>query len=211
MRIGIIGAGRVGGTLARHFTASGHQVAIANSRGPGALTGLAAELGDRVRPVTVAGAARFGDVVVASLPFGRYRELPADELAGRTVVDTSNYDPARDGHVAELDAGRVTSSELVQAHLRRSHVVKAFNAIRWDHLRDFGHEAGALERYGIPVSGDDDRAKWTVLDLVEQIGFQPVDAGDLAHGGRRHQPGSPVYLADLTAGELRDRLAEPVR
>lgn len=209
MRIGIIGCGRIGGTLARHFSAADHEVAVSNSRDPASLAPLAEAL-PGVHPATPAEAARFGQVVVVSIPFGRYRELSSAELAGKTVIDTTNYLPERDGHYLDLDAGRVTSSELIQRHLPAAHVVKAFNTMRWDHLRDYGHEAGALERYGIPVSGDDDGAKWTVLDLIEQIGFQPVDVGDLAHGGRRHQPGTPVFLADLTAGELRDRLAEPV-
>ncbi|MFC7547351.1 NADPH-dependent F420 reductase [Plantactinospora sp. GCM10030261] len=208
MRIGIIGCGRIGGTLARHFSAADHEVAVSNSRDPESLAPVAQAL-PRVRPVTPPEAARFGQVVVVSIPFGRYRDLPADELTGTTVVDTTNYVPERDGPVPELDG--LTSSEVIQRHLPAAHVVKAFNTMRWDHLRDFGHEAGALERYGIPVSGDDDGAKWTALDLVEQIGFQPVDVGGLADGGRWQQPGGPAYLADLTAGQLRARAGVPVR
>jgi predicted dinucleotide-binding enzyme len=211
LRIGIVGAGRVGSTLARQFAAAGHEIAIANSRDPRTLEPLAAALGERVHPVEAGDAARFGPVVVLAIPFGRYRELPGADLTGRTVVDATNYFPERDGHLADLDTDRTTSSELIQAHLPGARLVKAFNTMRWEHLRDYGHEAGALERYGIPVSGDDDRAKWTVLDLIEQIGFHPVDAGDLARGGRRQQPGGPAYLADLTAGELQARLGVPVR
>jgi 8-hydroxy-5-deazaflavin:NADPH oxidoreductase len=123
------------------------------------------------------------------------------------VIDTTNYYPQRDGHFDQLDGDRTTSSELLQAHLPRARVVKAFNAIRWDHLRDEGRPAGDPERVGIPISGDDAWAKQIVADLIEQIGFDPVDAGTLAAGGRKHQPGSPFYVADLRSGELRARLA----
>ncbi|GAB3817180.1 NADPH-dependent F420 reductase [Micromonospora zhanjiangensis] len=211
LRIGIIGAGHIGGTLAREFAAAGHQVAIAGSGGhPRTLERLAGTLGERVRPVDVAEAARFGPVALLAIPFGRYAELPTAEFTGRIVIDATNYLPERDGHRTDLDTGRTTSSELVQAHLPGARLVKAFNTMRWDHLRDFGHEAGAVERYGIPLAGDDDHAKWTVADLIEQLGYHPVDAGDLAGGGRRLQSGGPVFLADLTAGELQAALGAPV-
>lgn len=207
MNIGVIGAGNIGATLARQFAAAGHDVAIANSRGPETLRDLADGLGDRVRPVAAEEAAWSGDLVVISVPVGRYPDLPPDGQPGRTVVDTGNYYPERDGHLPELDQDRTTSSELLQARLRGALVVKAFNAIRADHLREFGREASAMWRYGIPVSGDDPAAKRRVLDLIEQIGFEPVDAGGLADGGRRHQPGTPVYGVELSGAQLRDRLA----
>jgi 8-hydroxy-5-deazaflavin:NADPH oxidoreductase len=207
MRIGIIGAGHIGGTLARAFVHADHEVAISNSRAPATLEALADELGPRARAVTAAEAAEFGDVVVVSVPFGRYRELPAESFDGTVVIDTNNYYPQRDGHFGELDSDRITSSELLQAHLPATRVVKAFNAIRWDHLRDDGRPAGDPERIGIPISGDDESAKRIVAELIEQIGFDPVDAGTLAVGGRKHQPGSPIYTADLSPGELRARLA----
>jgi 8-hydroxy-5-deazaflavin:NADPH oxidoreductase len=210
MNIGIIGAGHVGGTLAKHFTAAGHNVAVANSRGPDTLRRLESQLGEHGRAVSAEQAAAFGDVVVVSIPFGRYAELPVAGTAGKTVIDTSNYYPERDGHIAALDNGSTTSSELLQQHLPQARVVKAFNAMRWDHLRDYGRSGGALTRYGIAVSGDDPKAKQDVEDLVEQLGFEPVDAGDLAHGGRKHQPGTPVFIADLTAADLHAQLdAEP--
>ena len=207
MRIGIIGTGHIGGTLARAFARADHEVAISNSRAPATLEALADELGPRARAVTAAEAAEFGDVVVVSVPFGRYRELPAESFDGTVVIDTNNYYPQRDGHFGELDSDRITSSELLQAHLPGARVVKAFNAIRWDHLRDDGRPAGDPERIGIPISGDDESAKRIVAELIEQIGFDPVDAGTLAVGGRKHQPGSPIYIADLSSGDLRARLA----
>jgi predicted dinucleotide-binding enzyme len=207
MRIGIIGAGHIGGTLAELFVGAGHEVAVSNSRGPATLTGLVEELGGRVQAMTRADATRFGDVVVVAVPFGRYRELPTEAVSGKVVIDTNNYYPQRDGHFEALDSDRTTSSELLQAHLADARVVKAFNAIQWMRLRDDGRPAGDPERLGIPISGDDEEAKRTVAALIDQIGFDPVDAGTLAEGGRKHQTGAPAYTQGLPTAELRARLA----
>jgi 8-hydroxy-5-deazaflavin:NADPH oxidoreductase len=207
MRIGIIGAGHIGGTLARRFVDAGQEVAVSNSRGPETLAGLVEELGGGAQAVTAAEAARFGDVVVVSVPFGRYRELPTEDVAGKVVIDTNNYYPQRDGHFEALDSDRSTSSELLQAHLPGARVVKAFNAIVWTRLRDNGRPAGDGERLGIPISSDDEQAKRTVAELIDQIGFDAVDAGTLGEGGRKHQPGGPAYTQGLQTGELRARLA----
>jgi 8-hydroxy-5-deazaflavin:NADPH oxidoreductase len=207
MRIGIIGAGHIGGTLAGLFARAGHEVAVSNSRGPATLKDVVAGLGERARAMTADEAARFGDVVVVSVPFGRYRELPTDGVAGKVVMDTNNYYPRRDGQVEELDSDRTTSSELLQAHLSGARVVKAFNAIYWNSLRDRGRPSGDPRRIGIPISGDDEDAKRTVAGLIDQIGFDAVDAGTLAQGGRKHQAGGSVYGEELTTGELRARLA----
>jgi predicted dinucleotide-binding enzyme len=190
MRIGILGAGHVGTTLSRHFALVGHDVS---------LSGL-------LIARTVRSVAGFADVVVVAIPFSRYRELPVAEVAGKPIIDATNYDPDVDGHVVELDEDFVTSSELVQSHLCRSQVVKAFNAIRWDHLRDHAHRDRFAGRRAIPVSGDHAMAKKTAMALIEEIGFDAVDAGGLARGGRKHQPGTSVYAADLTARDLRARL-----
>src|SRR2546425_5305776 len=208
MRIGIIGAGHIGATLARRFVDAGHELAVSNSLGPETLAGLVEELGSGARAMTAAEAARFGEVVVVSVPFGRYRELPSEGFAGKVVIDTNNYYPQRDGHFEELDRDRATSSELLQAHLPDARVVKAFNAIVWTRLRDDGRPAGDGERIGIPISGDDEQAKRTVAELIDEIGFDPVDAGTLAQGGRKHQPGTPAYTQGLPTAELRARLAE---
>jgi predicted dinucleotide-binding enzyme len=208
MRIGIVGAGNIGGTLARHFTQVGHEVAVANSRGPETLQDLVEELGGRARAVTPPEAAEFGEVLVVSVPLGRYRELPAEGAEGKVVIDTNNYYPQRDGRFEELDTDRTTSSELLQEHMRGSRVVKAFNAIYWMRLRDLGRPAGNPERIGIPISGDDAEAKRVVVALIDEIGFEAVDAGTLSEGGRKHQPGTPVYTADLRASELRKKLRQ---
>jgi 8-hydroxy-5-deazaflavin:NADPH oxidoreductase len=205
MLIGIIGAGHIGSTLAYLFSKAGHEVEIANSRGPDTLRELEKQYGDNVRAVTLDEAARDGEIVVVTIPLGRYRELPAADLALKTVIDTCNYYPSRDGQIAELDHDETTSSELVQRHLSGAHVVKAFNAMRWDHLREYGREGGAAQRYGIPVAADDQAAKRQVMDLIEQVGFQPVDAGPLA-AGRAFQPGADVYTADLSADDLAARI-----
>jgi predicted dinucleotide-binding enzyme len=206
MEIGIIGAGKIGGTLTGHFVRAGHEVAVSNSRGPETLERLVAEIGAGVRAVTAEEAARFGEVVVVSIPFGRYRELPTDGFAGKVVIDTNNYYPGRDGHFAELDDDRTTSSELLQAHLSGARVVKAFNAIHSGSLRDLARPSGNPDRVGIPISGDDEEAKRIVAELIDEIGFDAVDAGTLAEGGRKHQPGSPAYTKNLSTQELRTGL-----
>jgi 8-hydroxy-5-deazaflavin:NADPH oxidoreductase len=208
VRIGIIGAGQIGGTLAKHFVDVGHEVAVSNSRGPETLAGLVEELDHGAQAMTPADAARFGDAIVVSIPFGRYRELPSEGVAGKVVIDTNNYYPQRDGSFAELDSDRTTSSELLQAHLSTARVVKGFNAIVWTRLRDDGRPAGDEGRFGIPISGDDEHAKRTVAELIDQIGFDPVDAGTLAAGGRKHQSGGPAYTQGLQTAELRARLAD---
>jgi 8-hydroxy-5-deazaflavin:NADPH oxidoreductase len=190
MRIGILGAGHIGTTLSRQFAIIGHDVS---------LSGL-------LVPRTVRSVTDFADVVVVAVPFSRYRELPVAEAAGKAVIDATNYDPEIDGQLPELDRDCVTSSELVQSHLCHSQVVKAFNAIRWEHLRDHAHRDRFAGRHAIPVSGDHVRAKKTAMALIEEIGFDAVDAGGLARGGRKHQPGTPVYAVDLTARDLRARL-----
>jgi hypothetical protein len=203
VRIGIIGAGHIGGTLAAHFVAAGHEVAISNSRGPETLAGVV----EGAQPMTVEEAERFGEIVVVSIPLGRYRELPTDTVEGKVVIDTNNYYPQRDGQIPELDDNSTTSSELLQEHLPGARVVKAFNAIVWTKLRDDGRPAGDPDRVGIPISGDDEQAKQTVAELIDEIGFDAVDAGTLAVGGRKHQVGAPAYTQGLPTAELRVHLA----
>jgi 8-hydroxy-5-deazaflavin:NADPH oxidoreductase len=208
MKIGIIGTGQIGGTLTRRFTTLGHQVSIANSRGPETLTGLAKETG--ARAVTAKEAARAGEVVVVTIPEGRIPDLPKDLFAGVpdsvVVIDTGNYYPRqRDGRIAEIEAG-LPESRWVERELRRP-VVKAFNNIYAKHLLEFGRPSGAPNRIALPVAGDDDRAKSIVLRLVDELGFDPVDAGGLDDSWRQ-QPGTPVYATDLDAKGVRRALAE---
>jgi predicted dinucleotide-binding enzyme len=197
MRIGIIGSGHVGTATARLFVATGHVVAIANSRGPYTLTELVASLGERARAATAEQVADFGEMVVIAIPFGRYRQLPADHLAGRIVADATNYHPARDGNIPALDSDQMTSSQLLACRLDGASVVKVFNTMYAGTLESGGRPDAPLEqRLALYVAADDAEAKRVVTSLVEQIGFAPVDTGSLADS-RRQQPGAAVYGADL--------------
>jgi len=211
MKIGIIGAGNIGGNLARRFSALGHEVSVANSRGPETLAGLQAESGARAVPA--AEAARDADVVVVTIPEKRIPDLPADILAGAVedavVVDTGNYYPRqRDGLIEEIEQG-MPESRWVERQLGHP-VVKVFNNIYAQHLLEKGLPAGADGRIALPVAGDDDRAKAIVMGLVDELGFDAVDAGGLDDSWRQ-QPGTPVYATDLEAAELRRALAEASR
>ena len=202
MKIGIIGAGHIGGTLAELFVKAGHQVAIANSRGPATLAGLVDRLGDNATSGTVEDVRDFGDIVVVSIPLGKIGELPVEGWDGKIVIDTNNYYPERDGQMAELDSGKVTSSELLLRQLPGARLVKAFNTIWFEHLGTQGNaELGLEERRAIFVAGDDSEAKETVAQLIEDIGFSAVDTGFLSEGGRSQQPGTAIYNKELTAAD----------
>jgi predicted dinucleotide-binding enzyme len=208
--IGLIGAGRIGSQVARLAVAHGYRVVISNSHGPESLAGLAAELGPNARAATVVDAAEAGDLVVVTVPLKNYRQIPVEPLAGKTVIDTNNYYPQRDGHIPELDDESTTSSELLQAHLRTSKVVKSFNHIAAAELTTDGQPVGSTDRRAMVVAGDDADAKAMVSRLLEQFGFDPVDAGSLKEGWRI-QPGTPGYGARRTAAELRRDLAAAKR
>jgi predicted dinucleotide-binding enzyme len=201
MRIGLIGSGHIGGTLARLFVGAGHEVAVSNSRGPDSLAGFVSELGARARAVTPTEAAAFGEVVVVSVPFGRYRQVPPEAVGGKIVIDTNNYYPDRDGHFSDLDADSTTSSEMLQTHLAAARVVKAFNTLyaRW--LAEEGRPAGVSGRTAIPIAGDDPDAKRIVSGLIDEIGFDAVDLGGLA-AGRHFQPGTALYAVQLTRSQI---------
>jgi predicted dinucleotide-binding enzyme len=193
VRIGIIGSGHIGATAARLFVDAGHEVALANSRTPESLKEVVAEVGERARAATVEGAASFGEVVLVAIPFQRYRKLPAGPLRGKVVIDAMNYYPSRDGNFPELDSDATTSSELLAAHLPDARVVKAFNTMQWQLLRDRGKMDTRDGRLVLFVAGDDGEAKATTARLIEEIGFAAVDTGSLGEGGRRQQAGSPIY------------------
>jgi 8-hydroxy-5-deazaflavin:NADPH oxidoreductase len=201
MRIGIIGSGNIGSATARLFVDAGHEVAIANSRGPQSLTELVGSLGERARAATAEQAATFGEVVVVAVPFGRYRDLPADELEGKIVADATNYYPARDGNIPALDSDQMASSQLLASRLDGASVVKVFNTMVSSTLASAGRpDAPMDQRLAIYVAADDADAKRVVSGLVDQIGFAPVDTGSLADS-RHQQPGAPVYGADLEQPE----------
>ena len=202
MKIGIIGAGNIGANAAKLFIEAGHDVAIANSRGAETLQDLAAELGEKANAVSTEEAAKFGEVVFVSIPFGKYTELPADGFEGKIVIDSNNYYPGRDGNYIELDAGKTTSSELLGNHLKGARIVKGFNTIWFEHLKTQGNKELPLDaRRVIFIAGDDSKAKETVAKLIEEIGFAAVDTGFLHEGGKLQQPDAPVYNKTLTARE----------
>jgi len=208
MTIGIIGAGHIGSALAVRLTQLGHSVYIANSRGPETLTDLAHATG--AIPVTAREAARQGDIIVVTIPLKNIPALPKDLFEGVSaevpVIDTSNYYPLlRDGQLPELESGELTESEWVQQHLGRP-VVKVFNNIYAAHLEQKGQPAGTPGRIALTVSGDDRAAKQKTMALVEDLGFDAVDAGTL-HESWRQQPGSPLYCTDLTATDVQQHLA----
>jgi 8-hydroxy-5-deazaflavin:NADPH oxidoreductase len=206
MKIGVIGAGHIGGTLVRRLTRLGHEVSVANSRGPETLTELAGETG--ATATSVADAVAGADVVIVTIPTKNVaslaREIFDTRAPGAPIIDTNNYYPQqRDGRIEEIESG-LTEAEWVQAHVGPP-VVKAFNNIYASHLLELGRPKGSPERFALPVAGDDPAAKKIVMDLVDELGFDPVDAGGLAESWRQ-QPGTPCYGADLPADELRDAL-----
>ncbi|NVB77849.1 MAG: NAD(P)-binding domain-containing protein [Kofleriaceae bacterium] len=207
MKIGIIGAGQIGGTLTRLLTKLGHEVSVANSRGPQSLGALAHQTG--AKPVEVKDAARGQDLVIVTIPEARVPELPKDLFAGVPasvpVIDTGNYYPQhRDGRIADIEAG-TTESRWVAHQIGRP-VIKAFNNIYASHLLDNGRPKGSANRIALPVAGDDPAAKAIVMKLVDEIGFDPVDAGTLDESWRQ-QPGTPVYTADRDVKGVQDALA----
>ncbi|MER5179276.1 NADPH-dependent F420 reductase [Streptomyces sp. NPDC002896] len=196
--LGLIGSGMIGGALARLAVAAGMDVVVSNSRGPETLADLVAELGERARAATPDEAAQAGDLVVATIPLNAYAQLPAAALSGKTVIDTMNYYPERDGRLAELDAGELTSSELVQRHLPGSRVVKAFNNIDFRRLFTSARPAGDPDRSALPVAADDPAAKGQVTGLLDALGYDAVDIGTLADSWRS-EPGTPVYVLPYMA------------
>jgi predicted dinucleotide-binding enzyme len=200
--IGLIGAGKIGSQLARLAVKNGHDVVVSNSRGPETLAGLVKELGPRARAGTPEEAAKAGDIVVVTIPLKNYRQVPVEPLAGKIVVDTNNYYPQRDGQIRELDDETTTTAELLQAHLPRSKVVKAFNHIYAAALTSDGQPAGTENRRALVIAGDDPDAKATVARLIDQFGFDVVDAGPLKEGWRI-QRDTPGYGPRRNVGELR--------
>jgi predicted dinucleotide-binding enzyme len=208
--LGIIGAGHIGSQVARLAVASGYSVVISNSRGPETLTGLIAELGPNARAATALEAAQSGEIVVVTVPLKNYRAVPVEPLAGKIVIDTNNYYPQRDGHIPELDNESTTTSELLQAHLPTAKVVKAFNHIYAAELTTHGQPAGTKNRRALVIAGDDQGAKDVVTRMLDQFGFDTVDAGLLKEGWRI-QRDTPGYGPRRTAEELRKDLAAAKR
>jgi predicted dinucleotide-binding enzyme len=206
MRIGIIGSGNIGGTTARLLAAAGHEVFLSHGGGPESLRDQVQALGDRARAVTIEQAAEFGQVVFLAIPWRSRGDLPADLLRGKTVVDATNpYRP----DFSLYDLGDSTSSEEVARALPEARLVKAFNTLYARDLAARGDpELPIAERIAIFVAGDDPQAKAEVAQLVDDIGFAPIDTGSLRDGGRLQQAGGPLYSRIMTGGEARAALRD---
>ena len=210
MKIGIIGAGMIGGTLARRLAQLGHQIAIANSRGPETLRDLASEVG--ATAVTALEAARSGEIVVITIPERSVPDLPRNLFAGVpadvVVIDTGNYYPARDGRIPAIEQGQPESAWVAEQIGRP--VIKAFNSIFFKSLLENGRPKGAPDRLALPVAGDPAEARARVMRLVDELGFDPVDAGGIEESWRQ-QPGTPCYTGDNNVSQLKAALTAAVR
>jgi predicted dinucleotide-binding enzyme len=208
VKIGIIGAGNIGGNLTRRLTGLGHEVSVANSRDPQTLWELANETGANTAWANEA--AKGAAILIVTIPEKNIPDLPAGVLdglaSGAVVIDTGNYYPKqRDGKIEDIENG-TTESRWVANHLGHP-VVKAFNGIYASHLLTHGKPAGTPARIALPVAGDDPAANAVVIGLLDQLGFDGVDAGGLDDSWRQ-QPGTPVYGADLNAAGVRRALAD---
>ena len=208
--IGFIGSGHIGSQVARKAIENGYDVVLSNSRGPETLAALVEELGPKARAATAAEAAAAGDLVVVTIPFKAYAEVPVEPLAGKVVIDTNNYYFERDGRFPAVDDGTRTSSGMLQDHLPTSSVVKAFNAIHSADITADARPSGDPQRRGIPIAGDDAEAKATVAALIDAFGFDAVDGGTLADSWR-FQRDMPAYGAKGSARQTREKLAEATR
>jgi len=207
---GFIGSGHIGSQLARLLVARGHDVVMSNSRDPQTLSGLIAELGPHARAASPAEAAAAAEIAVVTIPLKAIDSVPVEPLAGKVVIDTNNYYPARDGQIPELDDESMTTAELLQRHLPTSKVVKAFNHIMAAQLTTDGQPAGTPDRRALAVVGDDADARASVAALVDSFGFDPVEVSPLSEGWRI-QRDTPGYVARHTAASLTDAIARARR
>ena len=208
--IGIIGAGNIGSQVARKAVESGYDVVISNSRGPETLVGLIAELGEGARAATAREAAEAADIAVVTIPLRNIDRVAVEPLVGKTVIDTNNYYPERDGQVAVLDDESTTVSELLQDHLVGAHVVKAFNHIHSAHILEHAQPTGTDGRRALAIAGNDEQAKTAASRVIDALGFDVLDLGPLAEGWRT-QRDTPAYGPRLTIDQLRDKVAEARR
>ncbi len=223
--IGFIGSGNIGSTLAQLAVEAGYDVVLSNSRGPETLAALVDKLGPLATAATATDAAAAGDIVVVSIPLKAYRDVPVEPLRGKVVIDTDNYYPERDGHIAELDDESTTTSELLQAHLPQSRVVKVFNNIYVSHLGTLQRPVSHPERSVLPVAGDDEAAKQTVTAFLDAIGYDAYDVGPLSEGWRYQRDTAayvPIYAVpgseypawpgrQVTSEMIREKLDAAVR
>jgi 8-hydroxy-5-deazaflavin:NADPH oxidoreductase len=208
--IGVIGAGHIGSQVARAAANVGFDVVVSNASGPESLAGLVSDLGPHGRASTVADTARDADVVVVAVPLAGFADIPPEPLAGKIVLNTTNYNPRRDGHIAELDNGTATVAGLLQARLPNSRVVKAFSAISAAEVTTDGKPEGTPGRRALPVAGEDAGAKQFVADFYNRAGFDTVDIGGLDESWRIGM-GQPAFVTHQNAEELRANVARANR
>jgi 8-hydroxy-5-deazaflavin:NADPH oxidoreductase len=208
--IAVIGAGHIGSSVARAAVRAGYDVIVSNASGPQSLAKLVSELGRRAQAATVQAAAQAGDVVVVSVPVGAFADIPAGPLAGKIVISTSNYNASREGHIAEVDDGQVTIAGLLQRCLPGSRVVKAFNMITAAEVPADGTPPGTPDRRALALAGDDAAARNTVAEIIDRMGYDPVDAGPLSESWRFDR-GQPAFGTRQNAGQLRVNLEHPHR
>lgn len=204
MKIGMIGAGMIARAVAAVAIKHGHEVMVSNTRTPDTLFSLTGTLGCKAGSPREA--AEFGDIVLVAIPLKTYQTIPVVPLEGKIVLDATNYYPERDGHIGELDRDEITTSELLARHLPKSKVVKVFNAIQAAHIESAGRPADSPDRRAHPIAGEDAAAKKVVADLLDQFGFDVVDAGPLEEG-RRFQKDTPAYCVPMDFRKLQEALA----
>jgi 8-hydroxy-5-deazaflavin:NADPH oxidoreductase len=207
MKIGIIGSGNIGGTAAKLFISAGHEIAVSNSKGPQSLQLFVESLGPGAKAMTVEGAVAFGDVILLAIPWRKKEELrsiPSELIKNKIVIDATNPYSEK---FEVIDLGNRTSSEEVAKQVPGTHLVKAFNTMYYATLRDGSRPPGE-DRLVLFIAGDDANAKALVSKLIDDIGFVAVDTGSLREGGRKQQPGSPIYNNPMTIETARKRLAE---
>ncbi|MCO7175759.1 NADPH-dependent F420 reductase [Sporolactobacillus kofuensis] len=205
MKIGFIGSGNIGQAVAASAIRAGYSVVMSNSRGPETLAGLIRKLGPKAKAATAEQAAQEGDLVVVTVPLYALPQLNTNGTKGKTLIDTMNYYPSRDGQIEALDNGSATTSELTAAHFPDAHVVKAFNSIFASEIETTGNPEGDSHRRALPIAGDNPEAKQQVIELLDAIGFDVVDAGPL-HEGFRFQNGTPAYCAHAERKQLSELL-----
>lgn len=209
MKLGIIGAGFIGQAVARLMLDNGHQVMISNSRGPHSLYSFKSAL-PGIETGTTDEACAFGDMVLVAIPFHNLAQLPAKALDGKTVLDANNYYPQRDGHTESLDNHTTTTSQILAAHLQHSIIVKVFNNIMAKHINEHARAPGSPERRALPVACDSEDVRQTVMNLLNELGYDPVDGGSLDESWR-FERGKPAYCFPLNHSEMERALSSAER
>ncbi len=205
MRIGIVGAGHIGGTVAKLLARAGHEVAVSNSRGPASLSSLVSSLGPNVKAMSPGDTVTFGEAVLLAIPWRKMDGLPpADLFTGKIVIDAMNPYTAT-GRL--MDLSDRTASEEVAKRLPGARLVKAFNTMGW-RILNTGSRPPSEDRLVIFVAGDDAAAKAAVKKLIDDIGFASIDTGSLRDGGRAQEPGSPIYGRPMTVREAQEILGK---